>query len=78
MTTRECKLDGSAEAGALRMAEDSDEAFADALLEIAQSADNGRALGMRGQAWARSNLGWEALALQADAAYASARNEIRK
>jgi glycosyltransferase involved in cell wall biosynthesis len=64
VTTRECKLDGSAEAGALRMAEDSD-----ALLEIAQSADNGRALGMRGQEWARANLGWEALVEQAGAAY---------
>ncbi len=78
VTTRECKLDGSAAAGALRMVEDSDAAFGDALLEIARSADAGRALGARGQEWVRATLGWEALALQADAAYARARKERRR
>jgi hypothetical protein len=29
---------------------------------------------MQGQAWVRSTLGWEALALQAEAAYARARS----
>jgi glycosyltransferase involved in cell wall biosynthesis len=76
VTTRECKLDGSEHAGALRMVEDTDEAFGDALLEVASRPDAGRALGMQGQAWVRSTLGWEALALQAEAAYVRARSLI--
>ncbi len=78
VTTRECKLDGSAEAGALRMVEDSDAAFGEALLEIARSADQGRALGARGQEWVRATLGWEALVLQAEAVYERAQREKRK
>jgi hypothetical protein len=31
---------------------------------------------MQGQAWVRSTLGWEALALQAEAAYVRARSLI--
>jgi glycosyltransferase involved in cell wall biosynthesis len=78
VTTRECKLDGSGEAGALRMVEDSDEAFGDALLEVAKSPDECRALGSRGQEWARATLGWEALALQADAAYDRAKRAMTR
>jgi glycosyltransferase involved in cell wall biosynthesis len=69
VTTRECKLDGSAEAGALRLADDTDEAFGDALHEIASSPDRGRALGARGQAWVRATLDWESLVRRVDASY---------
>jgi hypothetical protein len=58
------------------MVEDTDEAFGDALLEVASRPDAGLALGMQGQAWVRSTLGWEALALQAEAAYVRARSLI--
>jgi glycosyltransferase involved in cell wall biosynthesis len=77
VTTRECKLDGSEQAGALRMVEDTDDSFGDALLEVASRPDAGRALGMQGQAWVRSTLGWEALALQAEAAYSRAKGLVR-
>lgn len=70
VTTRECKLDGAAEAGALRQAEDTDEAFGDALLEVSRLADGGRALGERGRAWVKANLSWESLVLRAEASYA--------
>jgi glycosyltransferase involved in cell wall biosynthesis len=70
VTTRECKLDGSAEAGALRLSEDTDEAFGDALLEVATSADRGRALGARGQSWVRATLDWESLVRRVDASSA--------
>lgn len=73
VTTRECKLDGAAEAGALRQAEDTDESFGDALHEVAGSADRGRALGERGREWVRATLDWDALVRRVDASYARAR-----
>lgn len=69
VTTVECKLDGAAEAGALRMAEDTDAAFGDALVEIASSSDRGLALGRRGQQWVRETLDWSALVRTVDASY---------
>ena len=69
VTTRECKLDGAAEAGALRQAEDTDEAFGDALLEVAALADKGRSLGQRGREWVQANLSWESLVLRTEASY---------
>ena len=69
VTTRECKLDGAAEAGALRQAEDTDEAFGEALLEVAASPDGGRALGAIGRRWVEDNLSWESLVLRAEASY---------
>lgn len=78
VTTRECKLDGSAEAGALRMVEDTDETFGDSLLDIATRPGVGDELGLKGQQWVRATLGWEALALQAEAAYARARKAIAR
>jgi glycosyltransferase involved in cell wall biosynthesis len=75
VTTRECKLDGSAEAGALRLSEDTDEAFGDALLEVATSADRGRALGARGQSWVRATLDWESLVRRVDASYERVRKD---
>ena len=69
VTTRECKLDGAAEAGALRQADDSDESFGDALLEVSRLPDGGRALGLRGQQWVRETLDWSALVRTVDASY---------
>ena len=73
VTTKECKLDGAVEAGALRQAADTDEAFGDALFEIATSADRGRALGARGQAWVREIFDWASLVRRVDASYARVR-----
>ena len=73
VTTKECKLDGAVEAGALRQAADTDEAFGDALFEIATSADRGRALGARGQAWVREIFDWTSLVKRVDASYERAR-----
>ena len=73
VTTKECKLDGAVEAGALRQAADTDEAFGDALYEIATSADRGRALGARGQAWVREIFDWTSLVKRVDASYERAR-----
>jgi len=69
VTTKECKLDGAVEAGALRQAADTDEAFGDALYEIATSADRGRALGARGQSWVREIFDWASLVRRVDASY---------
>jgi len=69
VTTKECKLDGTAEAGALRQSADTDEAFGDALLEVAALADEGRALGVRGREWVKANLSWESLVLRTEASY---------
>ena len=44
VTTRACRLDGSAEAGAIRLAQDTDEALGAAMLEFARSADEGESL----------------------------------
>jgi len=77
VTTRECKLDGAAEAGALQQADDSDEAFGMALLEVARSPDGGSALGARGREWVRSQLSWESLVHRAEASYARVRRDAR-
>lgn len=73
VTTRECKLDGSVEAGALRLAADDDEAFGDALVEVASLPDGGEALGRRGQEWVRSTLDWDSLVRRVDESYRRAR-----
>ncbi|MFM2165359.1 MAG: hypothetical protein RL325_1796 [Planctomycetota bacterium] len=73
VTTRECKLDGAAEAGAIRLADDTDEAFGDAMLEVARSSDRGESLGRRGQAWVRARLDWESLVRRVDESYARAK-----
>jgi len=72
VTTKECKLDGAGEAGALRVAPDTDEGFAEALLQLSRDPASARALGAQAQAWVRANLDWEALARSADASYARA------
>jgi glycosyltransferase involved in cell wall biosynthesis len=69
VTTKECRLDGAAEAGALRQAADTDEAFGDALYEIATSPERGRALGARGRAWVLEMLDWESLVRRVDESY---------
>lgn len=72
VTTRECKLDGAVEAGAIRQVDDTDAAFGDALVEVANSPDRGRALGARGQAWVRESFDWPALVRRVDESYARA------
>ena len=69
VTTKECKLDGAVEAGALLQVADTDEGFGDALHEIATSADSGRTLGVRGQSWVRSMFDWESVTRRVDASY---------
>ncbi len=69
VTTKECRLDGAPEAGALRQASDTDEGFGNALYEIATSSDHGCALGARGQAWVRAVFDWESLACRVDDSY---------
>jgi len=76
VTTRECKLDGSVEAGAIRLADDTDEAFGEAMLEVARSADKGETLGRRGQAWVRARLDWESLVRRVDESYDRARASL--
>jgi len=62
VTTQACRLDGAAEAGALRQVDDDDEAFASGLLEIAGSHDRGAALGAAGRRWVAATLTWSAIA----------------
>ena len=69
VTTKECRLDGAAEAGALRQAADTDDAFGDALYEIATSPERARALGARGRAWVLEMLDWESLVRRVDESY---------
>ena len=72
VTTKECKLDGAGEAGALCVAPDTDEGFADALVRYTGDHAAARDLGTRAQSWVRTNLDWEALARFADESYALA------
>jgi glycosyltransferase involved in cell wall biosynthesis len=62
VTTRECRLDGGAEAGALLQVEDEDQAFASGLLSIASSRDRGAALGAAGRRWVGATFTWSAIA----------------
>ena len=73
VTTCECKLDGAAGANAMLVADDTDEAFAEGLLQCWRRPDEARQMGERGQAWVKETLDWEALARQADRSYAAAR-----
>ena len=77
VTTRECKLDGAVEAGAIHQCEDTDEAFGDALLAVASSSDQGRALGARGQAWVREVFDWKSLVERVDRSYECAKSEMQ-
>jgi glycosyltransferase involved in cell wall biosynthesis len=72
VTTKECKLDGAGEAGALCVAPDTDEGFAEALVRVTRETVAARMLGAHAQAWVRTNLDWEALARVADESYAKA------
>jgi glycosyltransferase involved in cell wall biosynthesis len=72
VTTKECKLDGAGEAGALCVAPDTDEGFAEALVRVTREPVAARMLGAHAQAWVRTNLDWEALARVADESYAKA------
>lgn len=72
VTTKECKLDGAGEAGALCVAPDTDDGFAEALLRYTTNHVAAHDLGTRAQAWVRQNLDWEALARFADESYAKA------
>jgi glycosyltransferase involved in cell wall biosynthesis len=77
VTTRECKLDGAEEAGALRMAADTDEAFAEALLETTRSADGGSSLGAMGRQWIEEHLTWESLVRRVEDSYTRVCSERR-
>ena len=72
VTTKECKLDGAGEAGALCVAPDTDEGFAEALVRLTRDPVASRALGAQAQSWVLSHLDWEALARVADESYALA------
>lgn len=72
VTTAECRLDGAEEAGALVVAPDTDEGFANALLKVASDAAYADTLARSGQRWAREFLSWERLAIRADCSYAEA------
>ena len=69
VTTKECKLDGAADSGALLQAEDDDRRFGECIVEVLRSPDKGQALGARGRLWARENLDWRALVERLDRIY---------
>jgi glycosyltransferase involved in cell wall biosynthesis len=69
VTTRACKLDSAAEAGALIMAEDTDIGFAQALVELAGDAALRRSVATRAVQWASEKYDWPSVAEQASRAY---------
>ncbi len=71
VTTAACRLDGAAEAGAIRLADDRTEAFAKALADLADDQEACRALGARAQAWVRHELAWPAVLARVERGYRS-------
>jgi glycosyltransferase involved in cell wall biosynthesis len=69
LTTKECKLDGAAESGAVLQAADDDQRFAEAIVGILRNPGQAQALGERGRRWARENLDWRALVERLDRIY---------
>ncbi|MFM7260868.1 MAG: glycosyltransferase [bacterium] len=69
VTTRRCLLDGAEAAGALRIAEDTDDAFAESMLVIERDPHLAAALAARGGEWSRARFDWAQVGREADAAY---------
>jgi len=69
ITTHRCRLDGAERAGALRVAEDTDAAFADAMLALEQDPALAAALASRGAEWAREHFDWTRVGRDAEAVY---------
>lgn len=69
VTTARCHLEAAGAAGALIMAPDSDEGFAEAMLRVARRGDMAQELGSQGRAWARSHCGWQSIVDTATTAY---------
>ncbi len=58
VTTAACRLDGAAEAGAIRLTDDRTDAFAKAIAGLVDDEGASRALGTRARAWVRRELAW--------------------
>ena len=69
VTTTACRLDGAAEAGAIRIAEDRTDAFAKAIASLADDDDASRALGTRARAWVRRELAWPTVLGRVESGY---------
>jgi glycosyltransferase involved in cell wall biosynthesis len=69
VTTAACRLDGAAEAGAIRLADDQTGAFAKAIITLADDGEVARALGSRARAWVRRELAWPAILGRAELGY---------
>ena len=65
VTTRRCLLDGAESAGALRVAPDTDEGFAEAMLALERDPVGAAELGAQAQAWVRARFDWSSIAQQA-------------
>jgi glycosyltransferase involved in cell wall biosynthesis len=71
VTTAACRLDGAAEAGAIRLAADRTETFAKALVDLADDQEVRRAFGSQAQAWVRHELAWPAALARIERGYRS-------
>jgi len=72
ITTHRCRLDGAEQAGALRIAEDTDAAFGEAMLAVERDPALATVLASRAAAWARERFDWTQVGRDAEAVYARA------
>jgi len=70
ITTHRCRLDGAEQAGALRVAEDTDAAFGEEMLAVERDPVLAAALATRAATWARERFDWTQVARDAEAVYA--------
>ena len=64
LTTARCRLDAAAAAGAVRIAPDTTDGFADALCALTRDPDALAQQASSGRSWAIGHAGWQALGMQ--------------
>jgi glycosyltransferase involved in cell wall biosynthesis len=69
VTTRRCHLDRAFAEGVIVPAEDTDEGFASAMLDVGADSHGASELGRRNAEWAKANLGWDSIAARIERLY---------
>jgi glycosyltransferase involved in cell wall biosynthesis len=73
VTTANCHLEPAAAAGAILVAPDTDEGFAEGMASVLRAPSLALGLGERGRAWVEANCSWPSIVGTADACYRRAR-----
>jgi glycosyltransferase involved in cell wall biosynthesis len=69
VTTKRCHLDRAFTEGVIIPAEDTDEGFASAMLDVGKSSDAASERGRRNAEWAKANLAWDSIAARIERLY---------